>query len=86
MKRWSPIAVTVTALPLLAEAGRPLAVDDAGTVEPRQFQLEAGVGFEHDSATHHFDSPIDLSYGVLPTLQAGIGFGVKLPTAVRDKE
>ena len=82
MKRWSPIAVT--ALPLLAEAGRPLAVDDAGTVEPRQFQLEAGVGFEHDSATHHFDHPIGLSYGVLPTLQAGIGFGGQLEERLED--
>jgi hypothetical protein len=65
-------------------AGRPLTVDDAGTVEPRQFQLEAGCGYVHDDSTQHYDFPLGLSYGVLPTLQAGIGFGGQLEERLED--
>lgn len=48
MKRWFWIAVTVAVLPLLAEAGRPLTVDDAGTVAHGDAQIEAGVGGDAD--------------------------------------
>ncbi len=78
MKRWLLISITITSVPLLVEAGRPLTIDDAGTVEPQQFQLEAGAGFERDSTIHRFDFPFGLSYGVLPTLQAGIESGGQL--------
>ena len=78
MKRWFLISIMVALVPRLVEAGRPLTIDDAGIVEPQQFQLEAGSGFEHDSTIHHFDFPLGLSYGVLPTLQAGLASGGQL--------
>jgi len=86
MKCWLLIAVVVATGPLLVEAGRPLTVDDAGTVESQQFQLEAGAGYEHDSATQHFDFPLGLSYGVLPMLQAGIWSGVQLEDRSEDND
>lgn len=62
----------------IARAGRPLIVDDAGTVEQYRFELEAGVSYSDDSATDHFDFPIALTYGLLSTLEIGIGLGGQL--------
>jgi len=84
MKRWWWIAVTVAALPPFTEAGRPLAVDDASTVANGDVQIEAGVGFVRDGATHHFDFPFSVSYGVVPTLQVGAGFGGQLEERLDD--
>jgi hypothetical protein len=58
-----------------AHAGRPLVVDDAGTVEVRHFEWEAGWGFVRDGATKHGDFPVSLTYGVTQKLEAGVGFG-----------
>jgi len=58
-----------------AQAGRPLAIDDADPVEPGLFEAEAGVGYFHDSVCDHWDVPFGMAYGVLPGVEAGIGFG-----------
>ncbi len=58
-----------------AFAGRPLVVDDAEPAAPRQFKFEAGVGLVAGHSVEHFDFPFGLTYGVIPRLEAGIGFG-----------
>jgi hypothetical protein len=55
--------------------GRPLTVDDAGTVAPREFEFEAGLAFAHSRDCHHFDFPFALTAGIATTLDAGVGFG-----------
>jgi len=77
MKRiWIVALFAVTSAPVVT-AGRPLVVDDAGTVERGHFQLEAGVGLTADDSTHHFDLPLGLSHGLLENLQVGLGFGAQ---------
>ena len=59
----------------MAWAGRPLAVDDADPVDPGVFEFEAGVGYVRDTDYHHWDFPVGLTYGLVPSVEAGIGFG-----------
>ena len=59
----------------IALAGRPLAIDDADPVDPGQFEFEAGVGYEHDSDCKHWDFPFGLTYGLVPSVEVGVGFG-----------
>jgi hypothetical protein len=76
MRRW---AVLVAMIPTLTTwAARPLVVDDAGTVDPHDFQLEGGCNFVHNGSVQHFDVPLSLSYGAVRTLQVGIGSGGQL--------
>jgi len=73
------VALTIVITwPALAFAGRPLTVDDAGTVELKRFQLEAGYSYEHDAGCDHSDFPVTLNYGLTPKLQVGVGFGSQL--------
>lgn len=68
----------ITLLALAAtglHAGRPLAIDDAGTVPPGDFEFEAGLTFHRDGGLHHFEFPFGVTAGLLPKLEAGIGFG-----------
>jgi hypothetical protein len=60
--------------PLLL-AGRPLTIDDAEPVAPRQFEFEAGVGYVGGDGLQHFDFPFGLTYGLLPRVELGVGFG-----------
>jgi hypothetical protein len=62
-------------IPLSVRAGRPLTVDDAEPVAPGQFELEAGVLYEDNSGVHHYETPFSLAYGLVPTLEVGLGFG-----------
>lgn len=59
-------------------AGRPLATDDADTVAPGDFEFEAGGTWHRDSGTADFESPFGVTAGLLPTLEAGIGFGSQI--------
>jgi hypothetical protein len=56
-------------------AGRPLAIDDAGPVDSGQFEFEAGAAYEHDSDCKHWDVPFGLTYGLIPGIEVGAGFG-----------
>jgi hypothetical protein len=58
-----------------AVAGRPLTVDDAEPVAFRQFEFEAGFGYVGEGDLRHYDIPFGVTYGVLPRLEAGLGFG-----------
>jgi len=58
-----------------ALAGRPLAIDDADPVEPGQFEFEAGAGYVHESDCKHWDIPFGLTYGLIPAVEMGAGFG-----------
>ncbi len=58
-----------------AWAGRPLTVDDADPVDFRQFEFEAGVGYFHAPDCQHWELPFGLTYGLLPGLEVGLGFG-----------
>jgi hypothetical protein len=78
MKRALLIAAALAAVPLVTLAGRPLTVDDAGVIEPGNFQVEAGGRYVHNTGCRHFDFPLAVSCGVVPALQAGIGFGGQL--------
>lgn len=61
-----------------AFAGRPLNIDDADPVDTGTFEFEAGALYEHESRCKHWDSPFGLTYGLLPGLEAGLGFGGQL--------
>ncbi|HVT89259.1 MAG TPA: transporter [Tepidisphaeraceae bacterium] len=58
-----------------ARAGRPLIIDDAEPLDLHHFQFEAGIALLKDADCDHFDFPLTLSYGILPGVQACIGFG-----------
>ncbi len=59
-------------------AGRPLAVDDADPVDRGQFESEAGASYEYDSDCKHWDFPFGLTYGLVPGVEVGVGFGGQL--------
>jgi hypothetical protein len=58
-----------------AHGGRPLTVDAAAPVAQGQFELEAGVRYEGLSDARHYEVPFSLAYGLVRTLEVGIGFG-----------
>ena len=58
-----------------ALAGRPLAIDDADSADVGQFEFEAGAVCEHDSDCEHWDFPFGLTYGVVHSVEVGVGFG-----------
>lgn len=68
-------AVGLVALSGVVWAGRPLAIDDADPVDPGQFEFEAGAAYEHDSDCKHGDFPFGLTYGLVPNVEVGAGFG-----------
>ncbi|MBM4043488.1 MAG: transporter [Planctomycetes bacterium] len=59
----------------MAEAGRPLVVDDAEPVDAGAVQVEGGVAYVKAKASNHFDFPLTLTYGLIPGLEAGIASG-----------
>lgn len=61
-----------------AHGGRPLAIDDAGTVAPGDFELEAGLNLHRDGGLHEYEFPFGVTTGLLPTLDVGIGFGSQI--------
>ena len=61
-----------------AFGARPLTVNDAAPLDPRQWQVETGVGHRQDSGSHHFDFPFALAYGLVPGLEIGAGVGGQL--------
>jgi hypothetical protein len=65
----------VVAMASIALAGRPLAIDDADPVDPRQFEIEAGTAYEQSSDCKHWDFPFGLTYGLFPRIEMGVGFG-----------
>jgi len=58
-----------------AFAGRPLTVDDADPVEQGRFEFELGLVYEHDPVCDAWEFPFGLTAGILPQLEAGVGFG-----------
>lgn len=75
------IAGLLTAAPQ-GWAGRPLTTDDAGTVAPGEFEFEAGAVWHRDSGFDDIEFPFGVTAGLLPTLEAGIGFG----SAIQERE
>jgi hypothetical protein len=65
-------------LAVTAHGGRPLAIDDAGTVAPGDFEIEAGLNLHRDGGLHEYEFPFGLTAGLLPTLDAGLGFGSQI--------
>lgn len=74
IRRWLAWA-GLAGLAAAAQAGRPLAIDDADPVDPGLFEVEAGAAFFHDSVCDHWDAPFGLTYGVAENVEAGVGFG-----------
>ncbi|MBP7828790.1 MAG: transporter [Kiritimatiellae bacterium] len=68
-----PLAVAL--LPLSAWAGRPLAIDDADPADPEIFELEAGAAYAKEGSVKAWELPLGLTYGVAPSVEAGIAFG-----------
>jgi hypothetical protein len=52
-----------------------LAIDDADPADVGQFEFEAGAAYEHDSDCKHWDVPFGLTYGVIRSVEIGVGFG-----------
>jgi hypothetical protein len=76
MKRaWLCLGILLVGSGLPVYAGRPLVVDDAGTLEAGQWQIEAGLGYRNESECNHSELPVSLTYGLVPGLEAGVGFG-----------
>lgn len=58
-----------------AYATLPLVTDEADTQDPGTLQIEAGAGYERDSACDHYDVPVTLTYGVMPRVDVAVGVG-----------
>ena len=56
-------------------AWRPLTIDDADTVEPGFYELDAGVAYSRGAHLTHWDFPFGLTYGVARDLDAHFSFG-----------
>jgi hypothetical protein len=69
--------MAVGLLPVLAWAGRPLLTDDTGTVQPSHVEVEAGALGIGNGPIRHVDALANLTLGVLPRLEAGVGFGAQ---------
>jgi len=77
MKRFC-FAVAVMSIASVSFAGRPLAIDNADPVASGWFEFELGAGYESDSRCNHAEIPFGLSYGLMPRVQVGAGFGGQL--------
>jgi hypothetical protein len=67
-----------------AFAGRPLVIDDAEPVEPWHAEFEAGAAVYENTSLCHWDFPAALTLGVLPSLEAGVGWGGQIDGADDD--
>lgn len=74
-KRLYGLVIAALVAGFRAGAGRPLSVDDTEPVEQGRYEVEAGVGFVGDGPLRHWDFPCALTCGLLPRLDAGVGFG-----------
>jgi hypothetical protein len=55
-------------------------------VEVGKVQIETGVGYVSEDSMNHFDVPLNLSLGVVPGVEAGIGFGGQFQDHDEDGE
>ena len=62
------------------DAGRPLIVDDAYAADPHTFELEAGIAYFRTDTPHSYDIPFGLTYGLMPAVEIGVGFGGRIET------
>lgn len=76
MKLWI-LSASAALVPAFAWSGRPLLTDDSGTVAPGNVEFEAGALGIFGDGSHHVDAPIGLTMGVMPSLEAGAGFGAQ---------
>ncbi len=70
--------VSVSCLNVIA--GRPLVIDDADPVDAGQYELELGASSVRLPDCKHWDFPIGLTYGLMPAVEIGIGFGGQYET------
>lgn len=56
-------------------AARPLIIDDADPLDLYQCKIEGGIWREECSSCKHWDWPIGLGYGLVPSLEIGAGLG-----------
>ena len=76
------IALTVSLCGTLsAWAGRPLLIDDADPVDRGIFEFEAGVVYEGDPGSEHWDFPFGLTYGLVKDVEIGFAFGGQIAEA-----
>lgn len=68
-----------------AFAGRPLTVNDVEPVDAGQWQVESGIGYRVDSESDHFDFPLALSYGLVASLEVGVGFGGQIDERIETE-
>jgi len=61
-----------------AQAGRPLATDDAGTVAPGTYEWDAGVKWHRDGGADGWEFPFGLTTGLTSDLELGVGFGSRI--------
>ena len=64
----------------IAQAGRPLTVDDADPADPGVIELEAGAAVEDDPGYTHTDLPFGVAYGLASGWEVGLGFGGQFET------
>jgi len=59
-------------------AARPLIIDDADPLDLRQCKIEGGAWYEKEASCKHWDWPIGLGYGLIPSVEIGLGLGGQL--------
>lgn len=76
MKQWCGIFVACAfGCAGTAMAGRPLTVDDADPADQGAVEVECGLAYEKDSENHGKELALGLTYGLIPGLEVGVGFG-----------
>lgn len=82
MRRIAGLVVCLLVFPVLAFAARPLSIDDAGTVERGNVEVEFGVEY-----VKGFDKEVGISLAVTAGLFSSLDFGVEVPyTFINAKE
>lgn len=85
MSRTAGILTVFALLPATAFGGRPLFIDDAETVGRSVWEVEGGITYWSDPGRDHMDFPFAVTYGVLPALEFGLGFGGQLEQRIEQE-
>lgn len=74
-RQWILIISAILGFVNIAEAGRPLSTNDAGTLDKGRWELELAAEYLHESECRHWNVPAALTYGLVDRMEVGIGFG-----------
>lgn len=67
-------------------AGRPLTIADAEPVEKGHLEAEAGAYYEYNCDCKHWDIPVGVAVGIMPSLEMSAGLGGQLEERTETTE